>query len=147
MEKYYLSVLAAVFLNIKKKLETHWCAINTVAIRMSSFLTHWGRVMHICVCKKAIIVSDNGLSPGWRQVIIWTNSGIFLYGILGTNFSEILCETHTFSFKKMHLDISSAKWLHFCVSASMCFATVCNLQTIIYYINSIGPVAWYISHT
>ena len=38
----------------------------------------------------AIIGSDNGLSPGRRQAIIWTNTGILLIRPLGTNFSEIL---------------------------------------------------------
>ena len=55
-------------------------------------LTHWGRVTHICVNKLAIISSDNGLSPGRRQAIIWTNVGILLIGPLGPNFSEILIE-------------------------------------------------------
>ena len=73
-------------------------------------LTHWGRVTHICVVKLTIIGSDNGLSPGRRQAIIWTNAGILLIGPLGTNFSEILIEIYTFSFKKMHLKMSSAKW-------------------------------------
>ena len=41
-------------------------------------LTHWGRVMHICIGKLTIIGSDNGLSPGRRQAIIWTNAGILL---------------------------------------------------------------------
>ena len=31
----------------------------------------------------AIIGSDNGLSPGRRQAIIWTNAGILLIGSLG----------------------------------------------------------------
>ena len=31
---------------------------------------------HICVSKLTIIGSDNGLSPGRRQAIIWTNAGI-----------------------------------------------------------------------
>ena len=31
--------------------------------------------MHICVDKLTIIGSDNGLSPGRRQAIIWTNAG------------------------------------------------------------------------
>ena len=53
-------------------------------------LTHWGRVTHTCVVKQTIIGSDNGLSPGRRQAIIWTNAGILLFGPLGTNFSEIL---------------------------------------------------------
>ena len=78
-------------------------------------LTHWGRVTHICVDKLTIIGSDNGLSPEQRQAIIWTNAGIFLIRLLGTNFSEILIEIQTFSFKKMHLKISSAKWRPFCL--------------------------------
>ena len=73
-------------------------------------LTHWGRVTHICVNKLTIIGSDNGLSPGRRQAIIWTNAGILLIGPWGTNFSEILSEIHTFSFKKMRLKKSSGKW-------------------------------------
>ena len=64
----------------------------------------------ICVNKLTIIGSDNGLSPGRRQAIIWTNAGILLIGPLGTNFSEILIEIETFSFKKIHLKMSSAKW-------------------------------------
>ena len=77
--------------------------------------SHWGRVTHICVVDLTIIGSDNGLSPGRRQAIIWTNAGILLIGPLGTNFSEILIESHTFSFKKMHLKMSSAKWRPFCL--------------------------------
>ena len=77
---------------------------------ISLVLTHWGRVTHICVGNLAIIGSDNGLSPGQRQVIIRTNAGILLIETLGTNFSEILGEIHTFSFKEMHLKMSSAKW-------------------------------------
>ena len=38
-------------------------------------LTHWGRVTHIYVSKLPTIGSDNGLSPGRRQAIIWTNAG------------------------------------------------------------------------
>ena len=69
---------------------------------------------HICISKPAIIGSDNGLSPGRRQAIIWTNAGILLVGPLGTNFSEILIGIQLFSFKKMHLKMSSAKWRPFC---------------------------------
>ena len=75
--------------------------------------THWGRVTHICVNNLTIIGSDIGLSPGRRQAIIWTNAGILLIGPLGTNFNEILIEIHTFSFKKMHLKMSYAKWRPF----------------------------------
>ena len=48
---------------------------------------------HICLDKLTIIVSDNGLSPGRRQAIIWTNAGILLIGPSGINFSEILIES------------------------------------------------------
>ena len=47
-----------------------------------SHLTHWGRVTHICIGNLTIIGSDNGLSPGRRQVIIWTNAGILSIGPL-----------------------------------------------------------------
>ena len=80
-----------------------------------SCLTHWGRVTHICVGKLTIIGSDNGLSPGRRQTIIWTNAGIMLIRPIGTNFSEILIGIQTFSFKKMYLKMSSAKWRPFCL--------------------------------
>ena len=60
-------------------------------IEWISNLTHWGRVTHICVGKLTNIGSDNGLSPGRRQSIIWTNAGIPLIGPLGTNsLSEFL---------------------------------------------------------
>ena len=76
-------------------------------------LTHWGRVTHICVGNLTIIGPDNGLSPGRRQAITWANDGILLIRPLGTNFSEILIEIHTFSFKKMRFKLSSGKWRPF----------------------------------
>ena len=54
-----------------------------------SYLTHRGWVMHICVGNLTIIGSDNGLSPGQHQAIIWTNAGLLFIGPLGTNFNEI----------------------------------------------------------
>ena len=75
------------------------------SVAWSILLTHWGRVTHICISRLIIIGSDNGLSPGWCQAIIWTNAGILLIRTLTTNFSEILSEIHAFSFKKMHLKI------------------------------------------
>ena len=65
---------------------------------------------HICVSDQASIGSDNGLSPGRSQAIIRTNAGILLIRPLGTNFSEFLVEILIFSFRKMHLKISSGKW-------------------------------------
>ena len=41
--------------------------------KIQLIFTHWGRVTHICVSELTIIGSDNGLSPGRRKAIIWTN--------------------------------------------------------------------------
>ena len=74
---------------------------------------------NICISKLTIICSDNGLSPGWCQAIIWTNAGILLIGHLGTNFSESSIRIQTFSFKKMQLKMSSAEWCPFCLGLSV----------------------------
>ena len=67
---------------------------------------------HICVSKLIIIGSDNDLLPGRRWAIIWAKTGILLTGPLGTNFSEISIEIH--SYKKTYLKVSSLKciWKH-----------------------------------
>ena len=75
--------------------------------------------MHTCVSKLTIIGSYNGLSPGRRQAIIWTNAGILLIKSLGTNFSEISIGIQTFSFKKMHLKMSSGKSRPFCLDLNV----------------------------
>ena len=54
------------------------------------------------------ISSGNGLSPVRHQASTWTNAGLLSIILLGTNFSEILIRI-LFSFKKMHLKLSSAK--------------------------------------
>ena len=53
-------------------------------------------ILYICVTKLTINGPDNGLSPGRRQAIIWTNAGILLTGLLGTNFSKILIGIYIF---------------------------------------------------
>ena len=65
-----------------------------------------------------IIGSDNGLSPVRCQAIIWTNAGILLIGPLGTSCCELLIGIQTFSFKKLNLKTSSAKWRLFCLGLS-----------------------------
>ena len=102
-------------------------SVNTVLLQLiselipilSAWLIHWGRVTHICVGKLINIGSDNGLSPGWRQAIIWTNAWILLVRPLGTNFSEFLIVIHTFSFNEMHLKMASAKWRPFCLGLNV----------------------------
>ena len=44
---------------------------------------------------------------------------ILLIWPLRTNFGEILIEIYTFSFKKMHLKMSAAKWRPFCLSLNV----------------------------
>ena len=54
--------------------------------------------------------SDNGLSPGRHQAIIWTNAGILLFEPRGIRLSELLIEIKTFLFTETHLKLWSAKW-------------------------------------
>ena len=82
-------------------------------------LIHWSRVMRICISKLNINGSDNGLSPGQRPAIIWTSACKLLIRLLTTGFSEILSKVHTFSFKKLHLKTSSAKWRQICVGINV----------------------------
>ena len=55
-------------------------------------LTDWGRVTHICISKLTIVSSDNGLSPGRRQTIIWINAEMLFIWSLEANLIEILIE-------------------------------------------------------
>ena len=73
----------------------------------------------MCVSSLTIIGGDNGLSPGRRQTIIWTNAGILLIELLGTNFCEIVIKSHVFSFMEMHLKMSSGKWRLFCLGVNV----------------------------
>ena len=92
-----------------------WCGKQkwTTMITGASVLTHWDRVTHICVGNLTIIGSDNGR----HQAI--TNVGILLIGPLGTNFSEMLIEIHTFCFEKFHLKMSPVKWRPFCLDLNV----------------------------
>ena len=82
-------------------------------------LTHSGRVTHICVSELVIIGSDIGLSPGRHQAIIWTIAAILLNWTLRTNFNEKVSEIHTFSFKKMHVKMSSGISRPFCLGLNV----------------------------
>ena len=46
--------------------------------------------MHIHISNLTIIDSDNGLSPGLWQAIVWTNAVILFIGPLETRIYEIL---------------------------------------------------------
>ena len=106
-----------------------FCHTMLCVIVTSYHLTHWGRVTLTCVSKQIIYGSDNGLSPSRRQAIIWTNAGILLIGPMGTKFNEILIEIQTFSFKKMHLKMSSGKWRPFCLRLNVLTACQADNKT------------------
>ena len=112
-------------LDFRTRIVFRMCSSSTIT------LIHWGRVTHICVNKLIIIGSDNGLSPGRRQAIIWTNAGILLIGPLGTNFNEIFIEIHTFSFKKMHLKMSSGKRRPFCLGLNVSIMYMALLSCVV----------------
>ena len=88
-------------------------------MRHLDLLSDWGRVTHICVGNLIIIGSDNVLSPGRRQAMSWTNVGILLIRPIRTNYSKMLIEIHTFSFKKIHLKMSSGNWRPFCLGLNV----------------------------
>ena len=83
-------------------------------------------MMHICIGKLIIIGSNNGLSHGGHQTIIWTTPGILLIGPLGTNLSDILMGIRTFSSMKMHLKMSSVKCHPFCLGLNVIWNTWYN---------------------
>ena len=94
---------------------------------------------HICVGNLTIIGPDNGLTPGRRQAIIWTNDGILLIGPLGTNFSEISIKILTMIF--IHKNTFESV---ICEMASILSRPECvnclNTNEEIYYHISQGPM-------
>ena len=122
--------------------KTNWRrAAKTGSFITPFVLTHWGRVTHICVSKLITIGSDNDLSPGRRQAIIWTNDGVLLIRTSGTNFSELVSEIRAFSLKKMHLKMSSAKWRPFCLGLNVLIRLACH-GYIIHILGISLPVYW-----
>ena len=115
----YCIILIHLIISKILTMDLQWSPANVGYVLSVVSLTHWGRVTHICVSRLDITGSDNGLSPGRHQAIIWTNAGILLIGPSGTNFSENLIKILTFSFTKMRLKLSSAKWQPFCLGLNV----------------------------
>ena len=112
----------------------HWImfAYNDWSGTGDNELTRWGPETHICVSKLTTINSDNGLSPGRRQTIIWANAGILLIGPMGTNFSEIVIKIYAFSLKKMHCKMLSGKWWPYCLSLNVLSHLFCTQSFFLY---------------
>ena len=69
-----------------KTQKDHWKSIQNTVFKLSTrlnMLIQRGWMTHICVSNLIIIRSDNGLSPGRRKVIIWTNGGIVVNSNIG----------------------------------------------------------------
>ena len=139
--KAVLTALISMMVLLVKRLNQYslglygYQTLSSILCVSVNVLAHWGRVTHICVSKIIIMGSDNGLSPGRRQAIIWTNAGILLIGPLGTNFSEVLIGIWIFPFKKMHSNMSSAKRRPFCLDLNVL------IDMIIY-----AHIGWYCSY-
>ena len=104
-----------------------WCDFNTLLefsgrsdwFWLVYWITYWGRVTHIFVSKlyhhwfRYWLVSytapNHYLNQCW-DIVSWTT---------GTNCSDIIIEIQTFSFKKMHLKMSSGKWRPFCLGLNV----------------------------
>ena len=97
----------------------HKWPVTRKMLPFDDVIMHRDRVTYICISKLTIIGSDNGLSSGRYQAIIWSNCGILLIGPLRKKFIEILIEIPTFSFKKIHLKMSSGTWRPFCLGLNM----------------------------
>ena len=95
---------------------------------------------HNWVDNLTTIGSDNGLLHGQRQAIIWTSAGILLIGPLWTNFSEILIKIPTFSFKKLHLKVSSAKLWPFCLGLNV----LINIRNGHHHVTTIWPTVYHV---
>ena len=65
------------------------------------------------------IGSDNGLSPGRRQAIIWTIGDILSIRPYGTYFNVASFEIQIVSFKKMQFEMLLAKWRLFCLGVNV----------------------------
>ena len=98
----------------------HWQCSNHMIVPAPDWWSNFNSLsLSICISKLTITGSDNDLSPGRRQAIIGTNAGILLIGPMRTNFNEISIDICTFSCKKMHLTMSSAKWRPFCLGINV----------------------------
>ena len=72
------------------------------------FWTKWNSIHIITHWCLVIIGSCNGLVPFQHQTITWIIADLSIEP-LGTNFNEFWIKLHTFSSRKMHLKMSSAK--------------------------------------
>ena len=100
-----------------------WRRVHAVSVYC---LPYWDRVTHICASKLTVIGPDNGLSPGRRQAIIWTNAGLLLIWPLGTNLSDILLEVQKYT-RGQRYGISTTKWHLREFDQYLLFLVICSI--------------------
>ena len=117
----WFSLVTSLLVKIVGKSPHSWLKIvihgsSCIILYISTF-THLPLVPHICVgeldqhlinISLKFVLIDNNLA---LVQIIWTNARLLS---IRTNFSEMLIKVQCFSFTKMHLKISSAKWQPIC---------------------------------
>ena len=118
-------------------------------IRNNHFRAYFANSFTIIIqirCKFYFALTQNlkKLSPQISQMLLWyvqsfvaiwwtapshylNHAGILLIGRLGTNLIELLIKIHTFSFKKMHLNLSSAKWRPCCLGLNLFIIPSCQI--------------------
>ena len=111
----------------------------------ASYLTHWGRVAHICVGNITIIGSENGLSP------IWTSARVLLVGPSGTNYIEIIMEIHSRKCMwECRLQMTAISSRHQCVKGYRQILICCNSVIVIiwgpFYHNGLTLIPAWISN-
>ena len=105
------------FISASYRMHSNYGAHELLPLCQHSNINWTPKMCHIYAPVNWVIVdSDDGLSPNQRQTIFWTNADLLAIWPLGTNFSEICIEIQDFSFKKMHLKMSFAKWQPFCLT-------------------------------
>ena len=88
---------------------------------------------HICVARPQWIGHNqnqycpifNGLSPVRRQAITWTTVDFFCQF---DHYNGIWIDIQNFSFMKMHLKMSSAKWRSFCLGGLTCLTLYMHVR-------------------
>ena len=81
---------------VYKRIQGKWQIMKENYLTFAPIKAGWC----IFVGKSTVIGSNNGLSPERRQAIIRTIDGLLLIWRMGTNFSDILIEIYTVSFKR-----------------------------------------------
>ena len=128
--------------------------INHFILTKKPFKTDVNSLGHICLSKLNIIGSDNGLSPGQRQAIIWTNARILSIRPLATNFNEFLNGIQENVLENVVCEMASILSRPQCVKSflfspspqailSPCAIDCCSPDARLQWFNSLVPIAYH----